>query len=81
VTGSICDGQGTCQILNYGCHNSELCMAGIGCQPCQTNSDCSNWGYCNTGTCAPKGQAGATCVPNSGDECLNGICSGSGTCP
>jgi hypothetical protein len=71
---SVCDGAGQCRPTGgYNCPSSAACSP-VGCTSCTMDMQCTQWGYCNGGTCVPRGQTGAACTASN--QCLNGICSG-----
>ncbi|MEI9936319.1 MAG: FG-GAP repeat protein [Pseudomonadota bacterium] len=78
VTGSVCDGNGTCQFDSvlcapYAC-SSATCNAA-----CKTGTDCDPaTGYCLNGKCAEKKPSGQFC--HAASECASEICSDSVCC-
>jgi hypothetical protein len=75
----VCNGAGACGPSTASCPPSYACDAtGATCaKVCTTDVDCGATGYCNSGTCSPKGSNGQACTTANqctSASCADGVC-------
>ncbi|HEY0466313.1 MAG TPA: FG-GAP repeat protein, partial [Polyangiaceae bacterium] len=78
VSGSVCDGAGTCQVDSMPCA-PYACSTAACSSSCTTDAECDPMtGYCLAGKCAAKKPSGQVCT--SASECSTQICASAVCC-
>ena len=78
VTGTACDGWGTCTPNSNADCGIFRCANGGCASSCATSAGCIDTAYCKAGVCLPKGNVGATC--STTEACASGFCVDSVCC-